>query len=214
MHKIIVDNDSIILQNENYLDIEKNKDVTLYLFGEGKTIINVLEDCKLTVYHLGVDISNDIQINLNGKNSEVKYYYSVVNYQDNVLKIVINHNSSNTYSNVYNHGVNVLDKSLRFEVSGVVPKNILGCSCNQENRIINMSNGKSMICPNLLIDYFDVSSSHAAYIGKFSDDVLFYLMSRGISREKSYSLLIKSFLVPTDIDKEKVEDFMVNIENI
>lgn len=214
MHKIIVDNDSIILQNENYLDIEKNRDVTLYLFGEGKTIINVLEDCKLTVYHLGVDISNDIQINLNGKNSEVKYYYSVVNYQDNVLKIVINHNSSNTYSNVYNHGVNVLDKSLRFEVSGVVPKNILGCSCNQENRIINMSNGKSMICPNLLIDYFDVSSSHAAYIGKFSDDVLFYLMSRGISREKSYSLLIKSFLVPTDIDKEKVEDFMVNIENI
>ena len=214
MHKIIVDNDSIILQNENYLDIEKNKDVTLYLFGEGKTIINVLEDCKLTVYHLGVDISNDIQINLNGKNSEVKYYYSVVNYQDNVLNIVINHNSSNTYSNVYNHGVNVLDKSLRFEVSGVVPKNILGCSCNQENRIINMSNGKSMICPNLLIDCFDVSSSHAAYIGKFSDDVLFYLMSRGISREKSYSLLIKSFLVPTDIDKEKVEDFMVNIENI
>ena len=61
-----------------------------------------------------------------------------------------------------------------------------------------------MIRPNLLIDCYDVISSHSAYIGSFRDDFVFYLMSRGLSREASYEILMKSFLVRDVVKLEKV----------
>jgi Fe-S cluster assembly protein SufD len=102
-----------------------------------------------------------------------------------------------------------------YYVDGVVPKNSSKCICNQDNQIINMDNGKSTICPNLLIDNYDVDSNHAAYIGKFKDDVMFYLMSRGISREVAYRLLLNGFLINSDsIDKNKINLFLDEIEKI
>jgi Fe-S cluster assembly protein SufD len=78
-----------------------------------------------------------------------------------------------------------------------------------------MSDGKSTICPNLLIDNYDVDSSHGAYIGKFRDEEIFYLMSRGISREDSYRLLLNGFLINSDsIDFNKIDEFVREIENI
>ena len=78
-----------------------------------------------------------------------------------------------------------------------------------------MENGKSTICPNLLIDNYDVISNHAAYIGKFKDEILFYMMSRGISVQVAYRLLLNGFLVNTDsIDISKISDFINEIEKI
>lgn len=78
-----------------------------------------------------------------------------------------------------------------------------------------MVNGKSTICPNLVIDNFDVDSNHSAYIGKFKDEYLFYLMSRGISLDNSYKLLLNSFLVNSDsIEYDKINNFLSEIEKI
>ena len=78
-----------------------------------------------------------------------------------------------------------------------------------------MNDGKSTICPNLLIDNYDVDSSHGAYIGKFSEEKLFYLMSRGINREDSYRLLLESYLINSDsIDVNRIEKFVKEIEKI
>ena len=104
---------------------------------------------------------------------------------------------------------------MTYTVNGVVPKSSNSCICNQDNQIINMSDGKSTIKPNLLIDNYDVDSNHAAYIGKFRDSYMFYLMSRGISRKNAYLLLLKSFLINTDsIDLSKIDDFLKEIEKI
>ena len=169
---MILENEDIILDDNNVLDVKG--DVVLYLYGSGKVTLNIGDNSMVTVYHVGVDICNNIVVNLNGDNSQILYNYDVVNYNDNKSSMTINHNYDNTISNVCNHGVNVLDNVLDFNVTGVVLKDIKGSICNQENRIININDGKSTICPNLLIDSYDVVSSHAAYIGKFSDDVLFY----------------------------------------
>ena len=78
-----------------------------------------------------------------------------------------------------------------------------------------MDNGRSTILPILLIDNYDVDSNHAAYIGKFKDEVMFYMMSRGISREVAYRLLLNGFLINTDsIDKGKIKIFLDEIEKI
>lgn len=174
---------------------------------------NIDEDT--IIYHFSIDCSSKVNINLVKENVTLYYYYNNINYSDNTFEITINHLCSNTHSELFNHGVNVYDKKLTYVVNGVVLKDSYKCICNQDNQIINMIDGKSTICPNLLIDNYDVNSNHSAYIGKFRDDEIFYLMSRGISREVGYRLLLNGFLINSDsIDKNKINLFLDEIEKI
>ena len=82
----------------------------------------------------------------------------------------------------------------------------------QDNKIITMSENNSKIEPNLYIDEYDVEASHGAYIGKFDEDTLFYLKSRGLDENQSYNLLIKGFLLGSFYKYESlIEDLMDNI---
>ena len=174
---------------------------------------NIKEDT--IIYHFSINGSSDVEINLDKEDVSLYYYYNNINYDDNNFNIRVNHNKSNTHSELFNHGVNVFCNKLMYYVDGVVPTSSSKCICNQDNQIINMDNGKSTICPNLLIDNYDVDSNHAAYIGKFKDDVMFYLMSRGISREVAYRLLLNGFLINSDsIEKDKIKLFLDEIEKI
>lgn len=196
------------------VNINENKE--LYLFDKSNQCrtYNVSKNTKLVVYQYGINIDNDIVINLNGENAEVEYHYSTINYDDHKYKIVVNHNSEKTISNIYNHGVNVNDSKLDFDITGYVPNKSDNSECNQKNQILNIRNGKSTILPKLLIDNYDVVSSHSAYIGKFKDEILFYLMSRGISEKVSYDLLIKSFLINGCEKKEIIEELEKEIDKI
>ena len=177
-------------------------------------IYNVSENSKLVVYQYGINIDNNIIINLNGENASVEYHYSTINYDDHKYKIDVNHNNIKTISNIYNHGINVFDNKLDFDITGNVLNKSDKCECNQKNQILNISDGKSTILPKLLIDNYDVISSHSAYIGKFKDEILFYLMSRGISEKVSYDLLIKSFLVNGCDNTELIEKLEKEINKI
>ena len=174
---------------------------------------NINEDT--IIYHFSINASSNVSININKENVTLYYYYSNINYDDNSLNISINHLKSNTHSEVFNHGVNVKNNYLTFSVNGIVPKQSNKCICNQDNQIINIEDGKSTIKPNLLIDNYDVDSNHSAYIGKFRDEIIFYLMSRGISKKKCYELLINGFLINSDyIDMNKINLFVTEINKI
>ena len=174
---------------------------------------NICEDT--VIYHFGINSSSTVCINLVTEGVTLHYYYNNINYDENEFKIEINHLVGNTHSEVYNHGVNVLDSKLTYYVTGKVNKESSSCICNQDNQIINMADGKSTILPILLIDNYDVDSNHSAYIGKFRDDEIFYLMSRGISRIEANRLLLNGFLINMDsIDLSKIEVFKNEIEKI
>lgn len=189
---------------ERFITVSKNQEKHLHLrnYEDQNIIYNLEENAKLVVYQYGFNINNYITINLNGENASVEYHYSIINYKNSKYNILVSHNCSNTSSNIYNHGLNILNNSLDFNITGKVLKDSNNCICNQENQIINLENGNSVILPNLLIDNYEVTSNHSAYIGKFKDELLFYLMSRGISRKKGYELLIKSFLINSSMDEE------------
>jgi hypothetical protein len=174
---------------------------------------NIKEDT--IIYHFSINSSSEVIIDLDKEGVRLDYYYNNINYDDNKFNIKVNHLKANTHSELYNHGVNVFCNKLMYYVDGVVLKSSSKCICNQDNQIINMDNGKSTICPNLLIDNYDVDSNHAAYIGKFKDEAMFYLMSRGISREVAYRLLLNGFLINSDsIEKDKIKLFLDEIEKI
>lgn len=167
------------------------------------------------IYHFSINSSSDVELNLAREGVSVRYYYNNINYDDNKFSIKVNHLKSKTHSEIFNHGVNVFCNKLMYYVDGIVLKDSSKCICNQDNQIINMDNGKSTICPNLLIDNYDVDSNHAAYIGKFKDDMMFYMMSRGISREVAYRLLLQGFLVNNTVrENDKIKLFLDEIEKI
>ena len=108
-------------------------------------------------------------------------------------------------SNIINHGVNINKGEIKFDISGFVPNNITGCNLNQDNRIINLTDNKCEIKPNLFIDENDVIAAHSAHIGKCNDDKIFYLETRGINKKEAEMLLIKGFLTSKLNDKKQIE---------
>lgn len=178
-----------------------------------KGIYNINKGVKLEIHNYCVDEDIDIIFNLNAEGAELEYYFSDINTTDHTFAIKINHLVKNTSSKVFNHGVNKLNNKLIFDVTAKVDRVASGCVLHQENQIINLNDGNSVIKPNLLIDNYDGTSSHAAFIGNFKDETIFYLMSRGIEKKKAIELLMSSFLINQGQKDEKVvKEFMSKIE--
>lgn len=183
----------------------------IYINNDG--VFNINKDETLEIYHYVVDKSVNIKINLKGENAKVIYHLNVISNNDNVCKVDVNHVASNTESKIICHGVNTGNKKLEFNVTGLVPKDISKCVCKEENQIINLKDGESVIKPNLFIRNYDTFSNHAAYIGEFSKDKLFYLKSRGISDANATKLLMEGLLLG-DGDRENVivKEFVDNLK--
>lgn len=194
--------------------IKKDTSIHLYTDSDSEKVYEVSKDAKLVVFHYSKDSSHKIIVNLNGENAEVEYHYSTINYSDHTYQLMINHYSSNTISHVYNHGVNILENQLHFEIVGNVEKDRQQCICNQSNQIINLNEGKTTIVPILLIDHYQVDSTHSAYIGKFKDDIIFYMMSRGIKRNNAIKLLMEALLINEGETCIQLEQFKKEIDKI
>lgn len=161
-----------------------------------KCIFDIESDAHLIInkFYNEEEVSEELTFNLNGVNSRIDYNFSTLSYCNQKYILNINHNNKYTSSNVINRGVVKNDSSLVFEVNSKVEKGNKKSILNQESKIIIMSKNNSIIKPNLFIDEFDVDARHAASIGKFNKDDIFYLMSKGISKEQSINLLINGFL--------------------
>ncbi len=206
MNKIVLDKEEVIVVDGDLDFVVLPHEIKeVYLCSQNKNAsvrYQVEEGGQLIIHHYSINSSFSVSIHLSGENASVRYFFSTINEEDHDFSLSIFHNASRTKSEVICHGVNVKDRSLLFSIHPHVSKDMELCICNQENSIMNLEDGLSIIRPNLLIDCYNVCSSHSAYIGSFRKDSLFYLMSRGLSLEASYEILMKSFLVE---DVEKLE---------
>jgi len=177
--------------NLNVLSIMENKDSVCYeinINGGSITLNNVSYNSK--------DIS--MLINLNKEESSVLVYNSVIAKDKLKCNIKVNHNMKNTTSDIYNNGITKKDGSICFDVSSYAPKNSKHCKINQDSKIISLNNeNENKINPILLIDEFETEARHAAFIGNFKEDELFYLMSRGLRKKEAKNLLINGLLIGT-----------------
>ena len=134
-------------------------------------------------------------INLNGKYSSFTQNLRTVSHEKNKYDVMIYHNATNSNSLIDNKGINILEGKTTFNVSSFVPNKVKGCTLKQKNHIINLTNNKCIIKPNLFIDEDDVSASHGALVGTFSKEELFYLQSRGLTKDEAEKLLVKGILL-------------------
>lgn len=209
------------------LDIEATEEFTLeiditLLESVSSKIIEMISGNKLKVrskYNLlkssSLIIKNINNINsikeqsifsLNGESASVKKILKTISNDKEKYDIIINHNSKYTKSDIINNGVNIESGMLDFNVSSIVPENMDKCYVNQNNRIINLTENKCSISPNMYIDCYDVVANHSAFIGTFKDEEMFYLQSRGISQLDATKLLIRGFLI-SELDEEEKETY-------
>ena len=69
--------------------------------------------------------------------------------------------------------------------------------CSQKTRGIVMDDESEIVAnPILLIDEYDCFANHGASIGKVNDEELFYLMSRGLTKDESVLLILSGMVLP------------------
>lgn len=205
-NKIIVnvkDDVNLLINDDLYTEYEiniHNANLNIFVLKENnndsKYIININ---KGSVSFNNVSYSsknNNILVNLNSENSSINIFNSTIAFTKVKYDILINHNSSKTISNVYNNGITKGNGTIIYNVTSYAPINIKESIINQDSKIYTLNEvNENRINPILLIDSFDVEARHAAFIGNYKEDDLFYLMSRGLKRDEASKLLINGSLV-------------------
>lgn len=182
-------------------EIDKNKILKI------KNISKLQNRNTIIEYHLKQDsvlhlneflLCNSVEENhhvyLEEKNASANIMVRSIATNEENYHILVDHLASDTKSNIEAKAVNIEQGKIHFEIVGNVPKEIKNCEVNQDTRIYTFNQNKCTINPVLLIENNDIVANHAAFIGRFDDEVLFYLMSRGISKKECIHLLIKGFL--------------------
>ena len=140
--------------------------------------------------------NENIKVNLNTSNSSFDLFNSIISVSNQEINVNILHNASLTDSNVYNCASTIKEGSVKFNITSKVFKDSIKCKVNQESRIISLnSSNDNEINPNLLIGCYDTLASHSAFIGKFKDEDVFYMQTRGIKKKDAYNLLLEGFLI-------------------
>ena len=201
------------------INISKDVNLNLNILSKGsngkiqyKYKLNENSVCNVYKFQNIETIKEMIIVKLDGINAKFNYNSKTIGINKETYDYQVFHNAKNTISSIKNNGVCIDNGSIIYQVSSFVPKDIIGCIVNQSNRIINLTNNKCEIMPNLYIDTDDVSASHSALIGKFSDDELFYLQSRGIDYKTAIKLLVSGFLTSDILNKKILKDINNNIE--
>lgn len=147
----------------------------------------------------------DIELYSLGK---IDYRFSNICKNNETYTININHNGEGTVSNISNKSIAMDNSKLDFVINSIVKKEYVKSVLDQNTRIVTFGDCDAKISPNMFIDCDDIEARHGSVIGTFKDDLIFYLMSRGISYNDAIKLLVKGYLfsnIDTDsMLKEKI----------
>ncbi len=199
-----------VMPNVNFCLAEFKKGIK----GKIQYTINLFQDSTVTIdkYTEADDIKEALIFNLNGEGATLNYNFKAICQNKDVYDLTINHNCSKTISNIKNNIVNIENGKASFQVSSYVPKGKINCNVVQNNRIINLTDNKCEIRPNLYIDEYDTNASHSALIGGFDSHELFYLKTRGINELEANKLLITGFLLSDLNNKDLITKIMRSIK--
>ncbi len=130
----------------------------------------------------------------NGSSSEVVGVYFGEYDQTLDYRMVLHHRGKNTSSDVFLKGAVEDEAQSVFTGLLKIDKDATRTSAFETNRNLVLSeNAKAHSVPNLEILCDDVVCGHGSSVGQLEEGHLYYLESRGISRERAERMLIRGF---------------------
>jgi Fe-S cluster assembly protein SufD len=222
---LLIDNNELFIIND-YLGEEINCTVNSNVNGRvlffaknnSKCKFNItLKDnayLKLDLILMNSDTVNDLYCDLVGEYSNLEInILSLAKECKKEINIYSNHLAPETKSTVSNYGISFENGKNNFNTIGTIKPNMKNSDVRQITKGLILSpSGECVANPILLIDYYDVKAYHGATIGKINDDDLFYLMSRGLTKEESFMLVVNGILEPfiKDISDENIKADIMN----
>jgi Fe-S cluster assembly protein SufD len=148
-----------------------------------------------------IDLSNKsghIEIVLDKEGQEVQIVGAFQTFGTEIkeLSVRIIHKAPRTSATTTLKGVAWDHSQLKLSGTIIIEPDAQKTSSFLREQILLLSkDAKAEAIPNLEIEANDVKCSHAATISNLSEEQLFYLMSRGLSRKRAEQEIVKSFLV-------------------
>ncbi|MDE6947433.1 MAG: SufD family Fe-S cluster assembly protein [Anaeroplasmataceae bacterium] len=210
---IVVDQDlDIVLEDgvhANILDMTTHSNIKVKLLNASfltyhiinSTNTNRMFECygNLKVMQISLEESKEeLNVQLLQEQASVSVeLLAIGNYVPLTFIQRIEHQAKHTSSNLSNFGVALGNANVMFDTTGRILKGMAKSKCVQLSKGIVMDDTASVTSkPILLIDEYDVIANHGASIGKMSDESLFYLMSRGLSKQEAFLLILEGIIAP------------------
>ncbi len=197
------------LKSESELNFELLENAVLYLsFFVDSTLENVKinanlgKNAKIVVYFADFSVQKnklDATINLNDEGATCEWHLASLSSNKDNKDIVVNiyHNHPSTFGRIDNYGVCKDEGKLQFSGISYILKGCHQSKSHQNAKIVVFDNNcVAKAKPILKIDENDIEASHAASVGKVSDEHIFYLTSRGLNIEEAKMLITLGYLKP------------------
>ncbi len=157
------------------------------------------------------NIISDTLVDLSGEfaETEIKTIAVADATQKQNVNTATYHNAKMSKSNIVNQGVAKEKSKVYFNNFGKIEQGMSESKAYQSTRGVILDRlAQIQANPFLLIDEYDVEAAHGATIGKFDDESLFYLMSRGLSKSDAEKLIVNGFINPiiANIDNEALKE--------
>ena len=194
-------------ESEINFDVQDNVFLQLSVFSVKplnslKITANVGENAKILTYFADFCVEEtklDADINLNKENASCEWHLASLSRGEDKKQIAVSiyHNSPVTFGRIDNYGVCKDHSKLLFAGVSHIIKGSHGTKSHQNAKIMVFDEGAiGTAKPVLKIDENDIEASHAAVVGKISDEHLFYLTSRGLSVDEAKTLITLGYLKP------------------
>ena len=191
MEKISLNNETIELV-DNDLEITIDGVCKLYIINKSyNLVINLCDNSKLDVYDFNVTNTNNSLVINQSNNTEFNYYHSFKIDGDKLLdiKAYINGNKNINKINIYgisNGYANIL-------VDGIVKQGSKDNVLDENIKVLTIG-GKCFTKPMMHINVKECIANHNTAISNVREDEIFYLMSKGITRDKAVELISDGYL--------------------
>ncbi len=178
--------------------------------GVAKVILLIGEGCNVNIRKIvratGENVASIDFLTLVDKNSKVNMNdlvfskdYSRIEFFERVFSLREGNNIK------INAKAISKDKSKTFfEAFAFVDKNSGKSKFNIKEEGIIFDNSKLEFLPKLKIENNEVTAGHSAFIKKFNENDLFYLMSRGLNLDGAQKLLLEGFLSEFEIGVDEI----------
>ena len=211
-----------ISTDDNYLISNKTKNILV----KSGVSTNLLTYNKIDSLDINITIEKDATVNLyqvvqNMDNTNINetIYLNETGATFNTIVVllglkesVINsdikvyHNTNHTNSDLKVYAVIKDEAKINLDNNAYIKKNSYQSKAYQGAKGLSLSKkGRILVNPNLYIDEYDVMASHGVAMGSLNMDDLFYLMSRGLTKEEASQIVIMGFIEPILVAIENEE---------
>lgn len=187
-----IDQNSKVIRLGFYMDLTSACHIRRMIQNQG-----YYQNIQLDLCNVSIDLEEKINLLEPNSNSFVQSAVYGQNQNHKNYTTLFNHQAFLTTSDCKIYGVCNDFAQMSITTDAYIKNGARQSKAKQEGRIINLTKQcKGVIYPDLHIDENDVEASHSCSVGSVNLDHLYYLQTRGFSKQQGENLLIKSYFTP------------------